>query len=49
MKRKNNQATHPTSILLVKGIALSFPFHTPKPHPFYSFNRLYALKPKNPI
>jgi hypothetical protein len=49
MKRKNNQATHCTSLPLVNGIALFFPFHTPKPHPFYPFDRLYALKPKNPI
>ena len=28
---------------------LAFSFRTPKPQLFYAFNRLFALKPKNPV
>ncbi|WP_158544345.1 hypothetical protein [Pedobacter miscanthi] len=49
MKRKNNPVTQSKLFPLANGTAVFFPFHTQKPQSSYPFDRLFAIKPKNPI
>jgi len=49
MKRKNNPVIYFKPFPLANGKAVVLPFHTQNPQNSYPFNRLYALKPKNPI